>query len=129
MPYSSMRASRSDGSHVARSTTSSDGGCFGGNSFHPACAADAAPPTRSSPKYQASSWRRSSHRTWGTLSPHLAVERRDVHKSYGSMTWVSVSITRYWSTSDGSIVVLLRYRDRAPAIRRERPRHLRSPTR
>src|SRR5262245_36333781 len=101
MPYSSMRASRASTFHVAGSTALSFGGCLGGNSFHPAWAAPAADPTRSAPKNHASSWNFSSHWTWGTLSPHRSTDSRDVQRSYGSMTWVSVSITRYWSTSDG----------------------------
>src|SRR6478609_2030964 len=93
MPYLSMMLRRSLESHVALSTTSSDGGCFGGNSFQPACAAPAAAPVRFSPKYQASSLNFGSKRTWGTLSPHLSTSRRDVHRSYGSMMCVSVSMT------------------------------------
>src|SRR3954470_21176162 len=93
MPYLSMMFSRFDASQVAGSTTSSDGGCFGGNSFQPAWAAPAAAPMRFSPKYQASSLNFGSKRTCGTLSPHLPTSRREVHRSYGSMTCVSVSIT------------------------------------
>src|SRR4051794_31803439 len=93
MPYLSMMFRRLDASQVAGSTTSRLGGWFGGYSFQPACAADAAAPMRFSPKYHASSLKRSSKRTWGTLSPHLFTSRRDVHRSYGSMMCVSVSIT------------------------------------
>ena len=75
IPYSSMRFSRAPTSHVAGSTSASVGGCFGGNSFQPACAADGRradalgrrstrrPPGASRPT-----------RTWGTLSPHLSTD-------------------------------------------------------
>ena len=42
MPYSSIRLSRAVASHVAGSTSRERGGCFGGYSFQPAWAAEAA---------------------------------------------------------------------------------------
>src|SRR5579859_2824452 len=89
-PYSSIRRSRAPASHVAGSTRSRLGGCSGGYWCQPAWAAEAPGDTRVSPKYHASSCLASSHFTWGTRSPHLVTEMRDVHRSYGSITWVSV---------------------------------------
>ena len=51
----------------------------------------AAAESRSPPMNQASSLALSSQRTCGARSPHRE-DRRDVHRSYGSMTWVSTSM-------------------------------------
>src|SRR4051812_1264437 len=58
----------------------------------------------SSPVYQSSSCASSFHFTWGTLSPHFLVDTREVHRSYGSITWVSTSITLMSSSTLISIL-------------------------
>ena len=81
------------------------GGWDGTYSFQPAMAPVPTPMNDVSPTYQRSSFQRSSHLTWGILSPHLADDIRDVHRSGGSVTWVSTSMICAVSiTSDTDIV-------------------------
>src|SRR3954454_7363424 len=106
MPSSSMRLSRACGSHDARSASASVSGCDGGGSSHPPTAAAATPMTLRLATYQAGS-PLSSAATWGTRSPQRCVDTRDVHRSGGSTTWVSVSMILTSSRSAGLIWCLL----------------------
>src|SRR5262245_26624623 len=86
-----MTAARRDGSHEAGSVSAKRRGWYGGCSAHPAIAGAPTAPRRVAPLYQASSSATGSPATWGTRSPHFD-DTRDVHRSGGSTTWVSVSM-------------------------------------
>ena len=86
-----MRLRRSAAFQAAGSASARVGGKLGGKSFHPAWATEPAAGRRSAPMYQRSTLRESS-RTCGTKSPHF-FDTREVHKSGGSMMWVSTSMT------------------------------------
>src|SRR5215217_3637952 len=101
-----MRLRRSIGFQLPGSASAMRGGWEGGNSFQPAIAGPAAAAKRSPPKNHASSLRSGSHLTWGTMSPHFCTETREVQRSSGSETWVSLSMTLIRSTT-ATILLLL----------------------
>src|SRR3954449_9650865 len=96
-PYSSIRFSRSAGSHAPLSASANVRGYDGGVSFHPAAAHLAAPERRLSPTCHTSA-PSDSRTTLGTMSPNFD-GRREVHRSDGSVTCVSTSMIGMVSSS------------------------------
>src|ERR1700687_316213 len=91
IPSSSRRFRRATASNAAGSASAWVGGNFGGNSFQPAIAKPDTPVSLRSPTTQRSSWRFSSNTTRGATSAHFG-DNRFVHRSGGSLRWLSTSM-------------------------------------